>query len=71
VKIASKSPLSPQKKSPFPPQIPAGAAAAAGAAMFGFPMIAKGQTGPVSLRFQSTCPPDIFHEYALDFAKSE
>ena len=46
------------------------AAAAGGAAVLGFPMIAKGQTGPISMRFQSTWPQkDIFHEYALDFAK--
>ncbi len=45
------------------------AAATAGAATLGFPMIAKAQ-GPVSMRFQSTWPSkDIFHEYALDFAK--
>ena len=49
----------------------AGAAAAtAGAATLGFPMIAKGQAGPISMRWQSTWPTkDIFHEYALDFAK--
>ena len=49
----------------------AGAAAAtAGAATLGFPMIAKGQTGPLNYRFQSTWPSkDIFHEYALDYAK--
>jgi len=48
----------------------AGAAAAtAGAATLGFPMIAKAQ-GPISMRWQSTWPSkDIFHEYALDFAK--
>jgi len=46
------------------------AAATAGAAALGFPMIAKGQTGPISMRWQSTWPAkDIFHEYALDFAK--
>ena len=44
--------------------------AATGAAL-GFPMIAKGQTGPISMRFQSTWPTkDIFHEYALDYAKT-
>jgi TRAP-type mannitol/chloroaromatic compound transport system substrate-binding protein len=49
----------------------AGAAAAtAGAATLGFPMIAKGQAGPISMRWQSTWPAkDIFHEYANDFAK--
>src|ERR687892_761380 len=46
------------------------AMAAGGAAVLGFPMIAKGQTGPISMRWQSTWPQkDIFHEYALDFAK--
>src|SRR5216683_2164673 len=46
------------------------AAATAGAATLGFPMIAKGQTGPISMRWQSTWPSkDIFHEYALDYAK--
>ena len=44
-------------------------AAAAGATL-GFPMIAKGQTGPINMRWQSTWPSkDIFHEYALDYAK--
>jgi TRAP-type mannitol/chloroaromatic compound transport system substrate-binding protein len=43
--------------------------AAAGATL-GFPMISKGQTGPISMRFQSTWPTkDIFHEYAQDYAK--
>src|SRR6185369_11642146 len=45
------------------------AAAATGAATFGFPAIVKAQ-GPISMRFQSTWPSkDIFHEYALDYAK--
>ena len=45
-------------------------AAAAGATL-GFPMIAKGQTTPITMRFQSTWPTkDIFHEYALDYAKT-
>jgi TRAP-type mannitol/chloroaromatic compound transport system substrate-binding protein len=44
-------------------------AAAAGAATLGFPAIVKAQ-GPISFRWQSTWPSkDIFHEYALDFAK--
>jgi TRAP-type mannitol/chloroaromatic compound transport system substrate-binding protein len=48
----------------------AGAAGAAGAATLAFPMIAKGQAGPISMRWQSTWPSkDIFHEYALDYAK--
>jgi len=46
------------------------AAVTAGAAITGFPMIAKGQAGPISMRWQSTWPSkDIFHEYALDYAK--
>jgi TRAP-type mannitol/chloroaromatic compound transport system substrate-binding protein len=46
----------------------AGAAAATGAAITGFPMIAKAQ-GPITMRWQSTWPAkDIFHEYAQDFA---
>lgn len=43
-----------------------GAAAAVAAA----PVVAHAQQAPISLRFQSTWPTkDIFHEYALDFAK--
>src|SRR5213080_4729944 len=46
-----------------------GAAVATGAATLGFPMVARAQ-GPISMRWQSTWPQkDIFHEYALDFAK--
>ena len=45
-------------------------AAGAGAVALGFPMVAKGQATPVSMRWQSTWPAkDIFHEYANDFAK--
>jgi len=45
------------------------ALAATGAATLGFPMVAKAQ-GAISMRWQSTWPQkDIFHEYALDFAK--
>ena len=49
----------------------ASAALAAGgaAATMGFPTVVKAQ-GPISMRWQSTWPTkDIFHEYALDFAK--
>jgi len=43
---------------------------AGGVAALGFPMIAKGQAGPISMRWQSTWPSkDIFHEFALDYAK--
>jgi TRAP-type mannitol/chloroaromatic compound transport system substrate-binding protein len=44
----------------------------AAAAALGVPMLARGQAaaGPIAMRFQSTWPAkDIFHEYALDFAK--
>src|SRR6478752_858365 len=45
------------------------AAAATGAATLGFPAIVKAQ-GPITMRWQSTWPSkDIFHEYALDYAK--
>src|SRR5712664_1876504 len=45
-------------------------AGAAGASALAFPMIAKGQAGPIGMRWQSTWPSkDIFHEYALDYAK--
>jgi len=44
--------------------------AATVSATLGFPMIAKGQSGPITWRWQSTWPTkDIFHEYALDYAK--
>ena len=44
------------------------AAATAGTAALGFPMISR--AAPVQLKFQSTWPAaDIFHEYALDFSK--
>jgi TRAP-type mannitol/chloroaromatic compound transport system substrate-binding protein len=49
----------------------ASAALAAGgaAATMGFPAVVKAQ-GPINMRWQSTWPTkDIFHEYALDFAK--
>ena len=46
-----------------------GTAVAVGAAALAFPRIAKAQ-GPITMRWQSTWPQkDIFHEYALDFAK--
>jgi TRAP-type mannitol/chloroaromatic compound transport system substrate-binding protein len=42
---------------------------AGGAAALGFPAVVKAQ-GPISMRWQSTWPQkDIFHEFALDFAK--
>ncbi len=48
----------------------AAATGTVGAVAAGFPMIAKAQAGPISMRWQSTWPAkDIFHEYAQDFAK--
>ena len=45
------------------------AVAAGGAAALGFPNIVKAQ-GVITMRFQSTWPQkDIFHEFALDYAK--
>ena len=44
-------------------------AAVAGAAIVAAPTVVKAQ-GPISMRWQSTWPSkDIFHEFALDFAK--
>ena len=43
--------------------------AAVAAAALGFPTVVRAQ-GPITMRWQSTWPQkDIFHEYALDFAK--
>src|ERR671912_1041954 len=45
------------------------AVAAGGVAALGFPMVVKAQ-GPTTMRWQSTWPQkDIFHEFALDFAR--
>ena len=45
------------------------AAAAAGGTL-GFPMIARAQAAPITMRFQSTWPPRfIYHEFALDWTK--
>jgi TRAP-type mannitol/chloroaromatic compound transport system substrate-binding protein len=62
---------------PSPEKIPArrrflknaSATAVGGAAMMA-PAISSAQAGPITMRWQSTWPSkDIFHEYALDFAK--
>jgi TRAP-type mannitol/chloroaromatic compound transport system substrate-binding protein len=62
---------------PNPAKIPArrsflrnaSATAIGGAAMVA-PMVSSAQAGPITMRWQSTWPSkDIFHEYALDFAK--
>src|SRR3954468_5361278 len=46
-----------------------GGAAVAGVATIAAPNVVSAQ-GPIAMRFQSTWPSkDIFHEYALDFAK--
>jgi TRAP-type mannitol/chloroaromatic compound transport system substrate-binding protein len=60
----SRSPASNRRKF-----LKAATGAAAAGATLGFPMLAKAQ-GPITMRWQSTWPTkDIFHEYALDFAK--
>jgi TRAP-type mannitol/chloroaromatic compound transport system substrate-binding protein len=44
--------------------------AGAGAALVGFPMIAKAQSAAIELRFQSTWPPKfLYHEFAVDWTK--
>ena len=44
--------------------------AGAGVALAGFPMIAKAQSAPINLRFQSTWPLKfIYHEFAVDWTK--
>jgi TRAP-type mannitol/chloroaromatic compound transport system substrate-binding protein len=63
-------PASPVAAVPRRTFLRAATGAAAAGATLGFPMIAKGQTGPISMRWQSTWPAkDIFHEFALDYAK--
>lgn len=45
-------------------------ATAVGGAAMTAPMLSSAQSGPITMRWQSTWPSkDIFHEYALDFAK--
>jgi TRAP-type mannitol/chloroaromatic compound transport system substrate-binding protein len=71
-KKTSKSKSANLKKSQRPMTrrkfLTATAASVGGAAAIGFPMISRAEI--TSLRFQSTWPTkDIFHEYALDFAK--
>jgi len=69
-KAKTPSPAKPAATASRRKFLTAASGAAAGAATLGFPMIAKGQTGPISMRWQSTWPAkDIFHEYALDYAK--
>jgi TRAP-type mannitol/chloroaromatic compound transport system substrate-binding protein len=66
----TKSLDTPVENKPARRKFLASGAVAAGVAATGFPMIAKAQAGPISMRWQSTWPTkDIFHEYALDFAK--
>ncbi len=69
-KFLNKSEKAPEQPSATRRKFLTGAAAATtGAAITAFPMIAKAQ-GPISFRWQSTWPAkDIFHEFALDFAK--
>src|SRR5215208_4986599 len=60
--------MSEKSQSPRRRNLLKGAAVAAGAMTA--PMVAQAQAGPMSMRRQSTWPSkDIFHEYALDYAK--
>jgi TRAP-type mannitol/chloroaromatic compound transport system substrate-binding protein len=69
-KLLKKTAQSPEKASVSRRKFLTGAVAATtGAAITAFPMIAKAQ-GPITMRWQSTWPAkDIFHEFALDYAK--
>jgi len=59
-----------KKQAPRRKFLKGAAVGSAGEAALSFPMISQGQAAPQTLRFQSTWPAkDIFHEYALDFAK--
>ncbi|MBI2275959.1 MAG: twin-arginine translocation signal domain-containing protein [Dechloromonas sp.] len=63
------APAEPTKQSSRRKFLAAATTGAAGVVAGGFPMIAAAQS-PVSMRWQSTWPAkDIFHEFALDFAK--
>jgi TRAP-type mannitol/chloroaromatic compound transport system substrate-binding protein len=67
------APATPESRSAIAPRrkfLKAATGAAAAGAALGFPMIGKGQATPISMRWQSTWPSkDIFHEFALDYAK--
>ena len=69
-KFLNKTAKAPEQSSATRRKFLTGAAAVTtGAAITAFPMIAKAQ-GPISMRWQSTWPSkDIFHEFALDYAK--
>jgi len=68
--MVKKQDIKAAQSSPTRRKFLTGASVAAGAAVAGFPMISKAQAGPITMRWQSTWPAkDIFHEYALDFAK--
>jgi len=59
-----------KKQAPRRKFLKGAAAGSVGAAALSFPMISHGQAAPQTFRFQSTWPAkDIFHEYAVDFAK--
>jgi TRAP-type mannitol/chloroaromatic compound transport system substrate-binding protein len=67
--LRSKSPSSERPRTSRRHFLTGTVTAATGAAIAGFPMIAAAQT-PVSFRWQGAwSPKDIFHEYALDYAK--
>lgn len=45
-------------------------AGAAGASALALPTASRARVGPITMRWQSTWPAnDIFHEYALDYAR--
>lgn len=63
------APSEPTKQSSRRKFLAAATTGAAGVVAGGFPMIAAAQS-PINMRWQSTWPAkDIFHEYALDYAK--
>ncbi|MGH8633516.1 MAG: TRAP transporter substrate-binding protein [Burkholderiales bacterium] len=70
-KFLNKNATAPEQPSATRRKFLTGAAAATtGVAITAFPMIAKGQTTPIRFLWQSTWPAkDIFHEFALDFAR--
>ncbi|MCD6074107.1 MAG: C4-dicarboxylate transporter [Rhodospirillales bacterium] len=70
MKSVDKSHPTPAKASRREFLTKASVAAVGGAAALATPNIAKAQSGPITMRFQSTWPSkDIFHEFAGDYAK--
>jgi TRAP-type mannitol/chloroaromatic compound transport system substrate-binding protein len=66
----SMSKQTPEKASARRRFLKTASATAVGTAAMAAPMVSMAQAGPITMRWQSTWPSkDIFHEYALDFAK--